>query len=197
MPERKPRPRDAAATKALLLEAATAEFAEHGLAGGRIDRIAESAGVNKRLIYVYFGDKNQLFDAVVEEEARVVFEAAPMADGDLGAFAAARFDHMLARPGSRRIAAWRTLERIEPTAAEVKSFQVRIDAVAEAQRDGRVRADLTAVDLFAMVLRLTESWLSAPPGLTAAAGGDPLGADRLEEHRATLLEAVREITRPR
>jgi hypothetical protein len=39
--------------------------------------------------------------------------------------------------------------------------------------------------------------LSAPPGLTAAAGGDPLGADRLEEHRATLLEAVREITRPR
>jgi AcrR family transcriptional regulator len=192
MSERAPRPRDAAATKALLLDAATAEFAEHGLAGGRIDRIAERAGANKRLIYVYFGDKNQLFDAVVAEEARAVFEAAPMTDGDLRAFAAARFDHMLANAASRRITTWRTLERIEPAPAEVDGFRARVDAVAAAQRDGRIRADLPAVDLFAIVLRMTESWLSAPPALTAAA--EP---ERLEEHRAALLEAVRSVVEPR
>ncbi|MFG1647918.1 TetR family transcriptional regulator [Amycolatopsis sp. NPDC049252] len=189
----KPRPRDSAATKALLLDAATAEFAEHGPAGARIDRIAERAGANKRLIYVYFGDKNQLFDAVVEEEARAVFEAAPMADGDLNAFAAARYDYMLANTRSRRLATWRTLERIEPSAAEVDRFRARVDAVAAAQRDGRVRGDLPAADLFAIVLRMTESWLSAPPALIAAAGSD----SRLAEHRAALLEAVRGVVDPR
>src|SRR5690349_5666083 len=80
---RKPRPRNAAATKALLLEAATAEFAEYGFAGARIDRIAERAGANKRLLYVYFGDKNQLFDAVVQEQTDAVLKAAPMDEGDL------------------------------------------------------------------------------------------------------------------
>ncbi|WP_328442905.1 MULTISPECIES: TetR family transcriptional regulator [unclassified Amycolatopsis] len=186
------RPRDAAATKALLLEAATAEFAEHGLAGGRIDRVAERAGANKRLIYVYFGDKNQLFDAVVEEEARAVFEAAPMADGDLRAFAAARFDYMLANAASRRIGTWRTLEQIEPAPAEVDRFRARVDAVTAAQKEGRIRADLPAADLFAIVLRMTESWLSAPPALTAA-----VEPDRFEEHRAALVEAVRSVVEPR
>jgi AcrR family transcriptional regulator len=188
-----PRPRDSAATKALLLAAATAEFAEHGPAGARIDRIAERAGANKRLIYVYFGDKNQLFDAVVEEEARAVFEAAPMADGDLNAFAAARYDYMLANTESRRLSTWRTLERIEPSEAEVDRFRARVDAVAAAQRDGRVRGDLPAADLFAIVLRMTESWLSAPPALIAAAGPDP----RPGEHRTALLEAVRGVVDPR
>src|SRR3954462_15098212 len=101
--ERKPRPRDAAATKALLLHAATEEFAEHGLAGARVDRIAERAGANKRLIYVYFGDKDRLFDAVVDDQARAVMTAVPLPDGDLVAFAAARFDYVLANPTVRRI----------------------------------------------------------------------------------------------
>src|SRR5215813_3009987 len=64
----KGRPRDSRATKELLLAAATEEFAEHGLAGARIDRIAERAGANKRLLYVYFGDKDQIFDAVLERQ---------------------------------------------------------------------------------------------------------------------------------
>jgi len=195
--ERTPRPRDSAATKALLLKAATTEFAEYGLAGGRIDRIAGRAGVNKRLIYVYFGDKDKLFDAVVDKEGEAVFKAAPMADGDLCAFAAARFDYMLANPESRRITTWRTFERIEPTPAELGSFRARVDAVAAAQRDGRVRADLPAADLFAIVLRMTESWLSAPPALRAVSGKNPLSAARLREHRAALLEAVRSVVEPR
>src|SRR3954469_25602269 len=113
--ERKPRPRDAAATKARLLHAATEEFAEYGLAGARIDRIAERAGANKRLIYVYFGDKDALFDAVVDEQARMVLKAIPLGEGDLTAFAASRFDYVLTNPAARRIAIWRGFERAEPT----------------------------------------------------------------------------------
>src|SRR5712691_4655173 len=62
----KSRPRNAEATRQRLLAAATAEFSEHGFAGARIDRIAQRAGTNKRMIYAYFGDKEQLLEAVME-----------------------------------------------------------------------------------------------------------------------------------
>lgn len=195
--ERNPRPRDAEATKALLLRAATEEFAEYGLAGARIDRIAERAGTNKRMIYVYFGDKDRLFDAVVDEQAHAVLKAVPLHDGDLAAFAATRFDYVLANPEARRIAIWRGFERGEPTEVELASYRERIDTVAAAQRDGRLRADIPAADLFAIVLRMTESWLSAPPALHAAATGEPMSADRLSAHRTAMLAAVRSVVEPR
>lgn len=54
-------------TRALLLDAARQEFAAHGIAGARVDRIAELAGVNKQRIYAYFGDKERLFQQVITE----------------------------------------------------------------------------------------------------------------------------------
>jgi TetR/AcrR family transcriptional regulator len=64
-PER--RKRDAVATKAAIVEAALAEFAELGLAGARIDEIARTAGVNKALLYYYFESKEHLYEGVVEQ----------------------------------------------------------------------------------------------------------------------------------
>ena len=58
--------RNADVTREKLLLAATAEFAAHGAAGARIDRIAERAGVNKRMIYAYFGSKERLLETVLE-----------------------------------------------------------------------------------------------------------------------------------
>lgn len=52
-------------TKAQILAAAIHEFAEYGLAGGRVDRIAGTAGVNKQAIYYYFRDKDELFRAAL------------------------------------------------------------------------------------------------------------------------------------
>ena len=54
-------------TKADILAAAKVEFAKLGLAGGRVDAIAEASGANKRMIYHYFGGKEQLFEAVIED----------------------------------------------------------------------------------------------------------------------------------
>ena len=54
-------------TRSRVLDAATAEFAHHGLAGARVDRIAARAGANKRMLYYYFGSKDKLFLAVLEE----------------------------------------------------------------------------------------------------------------------------------
>ena len=59
--------RDADRSQNTILAAARDEFAEHGLGGARMDRIAERAGLNKRLIYYYFEDKDRLFQAVLEQ----------------------------------------------------------------------------------------------------------------------------------
>jgi AcrR family transcriptional regulator len=53
-------------TQQKILEAATAEFARYGLGGARVDRIACRAGANKRMLYYYFGSKEDLFLAVLE-----------------------------------------------------------------------------------------------------------------------------------
>jgi TetR/AcrR family transcriptional regulator len=68
---RSPRPRDADATRELLLDAATAIFSEHGFAGARVDEIAERAGVNKALIYAYYGDKEGLYRAVLSSRLAI------------------------------------------------------------------------------------------------------------------------------
>lgn len=59
--------RDPERTRAAILEAATQEFAENGMGGARVDAIAERAGTNKRMLYHYFGDKEQLYLHVLEE----------------------------------------------------------------------------------------------------------------------------------
>lgn len=56
---------DPPATAERILEAAIEEFVEFGLAGARVDRIAERAAANKQLLYRHFGSKEGLFDAAV------------------------------------------------------------------------------------------------------------------------------------
>jgi len=60
------RPRDAEATRGALLVRATREFADRGYDGARVDEIAAAAGINKRMIYAYFGDKDGLYRAVLD-----------------------------------------------------------------------------------------------------------------------------------
>lgn len=59
-------PRDAEQTRKRILDAATVEFARKGLGGARVDEIAARSKSNKRMIYHYFGSKEELFTAVLE-----------------------------------------------------------------------------------------------------------------------------------
>ena len=64
---RRQMPRDADQTRRRILDAATVEFARKGLGGARIDEIAARSKSNKRMIYHYFGSKEKLFTAVLEQ----------------------------------------------------------------------------------------------------------------------------------
>src|SRR3954452_16136489 len=68
------RKRDAVRTRAELLEVATEAFAESGYAGTRVDEIAERTQTTKRMIYYYFGGKEQLYLAVLENAYRGIRE---------------------------------------------------------------------------------------------------------------------------
>ena len=59
--------RDADATRRKILEAARVEFSEFGLAGARVNRIAEASGMNKERIYANYGSKDGLFEAVMSD----------------------------------------------------------------------------------------------------------------------------------
>ena len=65
-----PRTNDPARTMAGILDVATTEFAEKGLSGARIDEIAAATKTSKRMIYYYFGSKEGLYLAVLEESYR-------------------------------------------------------------------------------------------------------------------------------
>lgn len=65
--DRKMKMRDAEETKRRLLQAAKAEFAKNGLGGARVDEISDRAQANKRMLYHYFGSKDDLFQTVLEQ----------------------------------------------------------------------------------------------------------------------------------
>lgn len=62
----KPKRRNAERTRARILEVAIGEFSEHGYEGARVERVVNAAGVAPRMIYHYFGNKEQLYLAVLE-----------------------------------------------------------------------------------------------------------------------------------
>ena len=102
--------RNAAATKERILEAALAEFSAHGIAGARVDRIAQAARCNKNLIYIYFEDKETLFTTVLLKHLTRIHEEQPFTPDDLPGYAAKVFDWAMANPNLMRLIAWSALE---------------------------------------------------------------------------------------
>ena len=164
-------PGDAQATQQWLIAAATAEFAAHGLAGARVDRIAAAAGANKAQIYHYFGSKDQLFDAIFRTLVVDTTRAVPMDPLDLPGYAGRLFDSYEHQPDLRRIATWRRLERGAPHPQLdhlAENHRTDIAAIARAQQDGHLSSHFQAVELLTMVLTLAAMWMSQTPELTQA-----------------------------
>lgn len=190
-PQRK---RDSEATKERLLQAAIEEFSAHGLAGARIDEIAARAGANKRLIYNYFGSKDDLFDAVLGRTLGVLTDSVPLDPDDIPGWVGALFDKLIESPHVLRLATWRNFERADPSPHELGSYESKLEAIKVAQRRGTVRDDMTPGDLLALVMAMNTAWLQAPVALRQLSGGsDPASTPTLNRHRNALVAAVRRV----
>lgn len=178
--------RQSEATRQRLLAAAFEEFQRYGLAGARVDRIAERAKANKRLMYVYFGDKEQLFDAVVVRDVEAMLDTVPFTARDLPGYAVQLLDYLEDRPAVLRLFAWRNLERTETSEGEQASYRAKIANIVEAQQAGLLDARLPAAHLLAYVLGLVGSWVIASGALREVAGADAARAGRRESLRAAV-----------
>lgn len=182
--------RDAQATRQRILEAATAEFSQYGIAGARIDRIAAASGSNKSMIYVYFGSKEGLLDAVAADLIARHRDEVSLDVRDLPEFAARLYDQNQTSPEVVRLITWDRLERggigvSENPALEATASKIRV--IEQAQQDGVVGRLLPAPLLFEFILALSQ---------TGPMTGNPSGqADEHLQRRQALKDAVEALTR--
>ncbi|PKA44736.1 TetR family transcriptional regulator [Rhizobium sullae] len=123
------RKNDPERTQADILVVATKEFATHGLAGARVDAIAEKTRTSKRMIYYYFGSKEGLYLAVLEQSYRKIRSLeADLQLSNLEPEAALRtliattFDHDEANPDFVRLV---SIENIHHAAHMLRSEAIR------------------------------------------------------------------------
>lgn len=155
--------RDAAATRQRLIDAACAEFAEFGIAGARVDRIAATAGANKAQIYNYFGSKDRLFDAVWESVVQQVIERTPIDASDLAGYGARLADTYRQHPEIRRLVSWQRLERGHdgPHPFAYQNTRATVDAIAKAQADGMVSDHFEAGVLLGLIISIATLWTTS------------------------------------
>jgi AcrR family transcriptional regulator len=182
-----------AATHRRILDVATREFAEHGIAGARVERIVAAARTNKAQLYAYFGSKDGLFDAIFFGSLDRIVNVVPIDADDLADWAVRLYDEYLRRPDLIRLATWARLER-RPAGHLVDDADRRDDtklrAIAEAQAAGRVRPG-DPFDVLALVIAMSMTW-SPVSNVYAATADEP--EDAHERRRALLREAVSRAT---
>jgi len=189
--------RDAEQTKRRIFEAATTEFAEYGIAGARIDRIAAAAKANKQLIYAYFGSKRDLFEAVVSEHVARYIEEVPFDADRLPEYAGAAFDYFTAHPELNHLGSWHSLEpgeRAHRIPVIEQAIRSRTRLVARAQAEGRVDRSIAAAELHALVTTIAGSWAVATPERNPRTGASRRVVAR---RREAVVEAVRRLISPK
>ena len=157
--------RDAVRTRAELLEVATQVFSEQGYSGARVDVIAERTRTTKRMIYYYFGSKQGLYLAVLEEAYRGIRRAEQdIHAADLSPVDAVRrvaeltFDHHHAHPAFIRLVSienihhgehLRQVDSLRELGAPAASLLD--DVLTRGKADGVFRTDVDAVDVHMLI----------------------------------------------
>lgn len=208
-PARRKRPadrpaRDPERTRARILEAAKAEFAAHGLGGARVDRIAAAADANKRMLYYYFGNKDELFLAVLEGAYAHIREAEkalrltevepPEAIRRLVAFT---WNYYLENPefmtllNSANLHRARHLEKSTTVRSMHSPFVAMIEDILERGRKAGVfRAGVDPVQLYISIAALTYFYLGNKFTLSAIFGRDLLSPRAKAERLAHMTDLV-------
>ena len=196
--------RDADRSQATLFAAARDEFAEHGLGGARMDRIAERAGLNKRLIYYYFEDKEQLFRAVLEQAyLNIREEERKLHLLDLKPADAVRrlveftWDYYLAHPefltllNSANLHRARHLEE-STRAREMNSplIEMLAEILERGRKDGSFRGGVDPLQLYVSIAGLAYFYLSNSHTLSAIFGRDLLSAKAKNERLAHMCDVI-------
>jgi len=191
-----------AETRRRLKQAATEEFAAHGLHGTTVDRIAERAGVNKERLYNYFGGKERLFATVLSDELAKIAAAVPLDSlraEDVGAFAGKVFDYHAAHPQLVRLLHWEGLAfdgEVPDEPVRTEYYRQKVEAFAAAQEAGVLVGDVAAADLVFCIIALVAAWFAIPQVARMLTGADGSSGPECVRRRAVVVEAARRLALP-
>jgi len=191
-------------TKRNILEVATAEFSAMGLAGARVDAIAERTNTTKRMLYYYFGSKEGLYEAVLDK----VYGDIRALEQDL------HVSELEPREGMRRLVEFtfdyhdkhrdfvrlvsienihgaKYLEQLKTFRSRNASVIVTIeDLLARGIAAGQFRDDLDPIDLHLMISSLCFHRVSNRSTFGTAFGRDPSHPRLRAKHREMIVDAI-------
>jgi AcrR family transcriptional regulator len=198
------RGKDPQRTRDNILDVATKEFAGNGLAGGRVDQIAALTQTSKRMIYYYFGSKEDLYLAVLEREYRKIrsleadLELADIPpDLALRKLISSTFDYDEANPVFVRLV---SIENIHQAAhmkrsnvireLNVSVIEVIADILARGLRDGVFNRHVDAIDLHMLISAFCFFRVSNRYTFGTIYGRDLSSAEIAGRHKAMISDAV-------
>lgn len=170
-----------------IVAAAVAEFAQHGIAGARIERIAKAARTSKERVYAYYRSKEALYRHVATRELAAVAEATRLDPADLPGYAGRIHDYFQGHPERFRIVRWGQLELPAGDSPRDDPFQHSLlrktEQLRAAQESGSLDPAWDPVDVLMFVNQIAMSW-AGQPGLLPS--GD-------QARRAAIVEAVQRL----
>jgi TetR/AcrR family transcriptional regulator len=196
--------RDAERTRRALLDAAEIEFAAKGLAGARVDVIAEEAAANKRMLYYYFGSKDELYVAVLERAYGAMRErekALKLSDLEpieaIKRLVEFKFDYYEDNP---RIIPLLAAENMNDGKYLRRSRRLRdmhrllvdmlCDILAAGERGGVIRPGIDPFQLYVSISALSYFYFSNSSTLSTGFGRDLASAAERQMRRAHAVEVV-------
>jgi AcrR family transcriptional regulator len=201
---RAPRRNDPDRTKEDILEVAAEEFSDFGLSGARVDAIAERTKTSKRMIYYYFGSKEDLYLAVLErayasirdlEDALPLGKLAP--EHALTTMIESTFDYDDAHPGFIRLVAIENIHKAEHMARSESIAGLNISVIEtlerilnEGHRSGVFRRQASAVDVHMLISSVCFFRVSNRYTFETIFEVDMADPETRRRHRRMIVDAV-------
>ncbi|MBL8705285.1 MAG: TetR family transcriptional regulator [Rhodospirillales bacterium] len=199
-----PRARQPEKTREQILVAATEEFAASGLGGARVDKIARRAGANKRMLYHYFGNKEDLFLAVMErtyehirrrESALHLEELAPV--DAMRKFVQFTFNYFNENPHFVNLLNSENLHRARHIRRSARVEEINSPVIAalgrileRGRREGAFRAKVDPTQLYITVAGVCYFYFSNIHTLSTIFGRDLLAKRQLAERERHVIDVV-------
>lgn len=204
MAQREVRQRDTVRTRRELLEVATEVFASSGYSGARIDEIARQTRTTKRMIYYYFGGKEQLYLAVLERAYRGIREKEQTLHIEgrnpvesMRQLAELTYDHHLANDKFIRLVAIENIHRgqyirqIESLRELSKPAVHLLDTIlSQGRSEGLFRTDVDALDVHLLISSYCVFQVANQYTFRYLFDRDLNAAEHREHHRAMIGDAV-------
>ncbi len=209
-PDRPRALRDAERTRQSILAAAEAEFSTKGLAGARVDAIAEESGVNKRMIYYYFGNKEDLYVAALERGYMRMRESEQALRLDhLPALTAVerlvqfKFDYFERNPALIQLLNGENLNHAVYLRRSERLRQLHVSLVEtiagilrRGEGEGTIRPGIDPLNLYISISGLSYFYFSNAATLSVAFGRDLSRPAARRERRRHAVDVILRFVRP-